>query len=194
MNISQRTTCARMIGIAILGAVTALTGCAAASSATPDTDISPAAAASSLSVVDPWAKSMQTGATSVFGVFANESAQDAVIVSAFSDAAETVELHETVLDESGSTVMRPVSEDLIVPAGGELVFEPGGHHLMLMGLVQPLKPGDVVSVALVLSDGSEFVFDTMVKDYTGAQETYQGEQMDIGDESDHSDMDHEQED
>ncbi len=42
---------------------------------------------------------------------------------------------------------------LTVPAGGALVFEPGGLHLMLMKPLRPLAEGDQAGVRLVLADG-----------------------------------------
>ena len=43
--------------------------------------------------------------------------------------------------------------DLVVPAGGELRFAPGGLHLMLMRPGRDFAEGDTVRIALVLADG-----------------------------------------
>ena len=58
-----------------------------------------------------------------------------------SDVAERVELHTTVI-EDGVLVMHPLSNGAVVPADGELRLEPGGRHVMLMGLAEPLRVDD----------------------------------------------------
>lgn len=51
--------------------------------------------------------------------------------------------------EMGAMTMREVSF-VEVPAGGEVVLEPGGYHLMLIGLAAPLVAGDTFDIALEL--------------------------------------------
>lgn len=60
-------------------------------------------------------------------------------------------IHRTV-EEGGVSRMREAGE-LPVPAGGELVFAPGGLHLMLMAPRRALAEGDVARIRLVLADG-----------------------------------------
>ena len=55
-----------------------------------------------------------------------------------------------VLD--GVSRMRPAGR-LALPAGGQLRFEPGGLHLMLMKPRRALAEGDQASVRVVLADG-----------------------------------------
>jgi copper(I)-binding protein len=62
------------------------------------------------------------------------------------DRARMTQLHRTVIDESGMARMGEVAS-VEVPAGGELVLEPGGYHLMLIG-VGPLAEGDTLDVVL----------------------------------------------
>lgn len=51
--------------------------------------------------------------------------------------------------DMGAMTMREVAS-IEVPAGGEVVLEPGGYHLMLIGLAAPLVAGDTVDIALEL--------------------------------------------
>lgn len=60
-------------------------------------------------------------------------------------------IHETLV-ENGVSRMRHVAS-LSLPAKGELVFAPGGRHLMLMHPKRQLKVGDRVTVSLKLADG-----------------------------------------
>jgi copper(I)-binding protein len=67
--------------------------------------------------------------------------------------AEEAHIHETVIGEQGTMSMRQVPR-LEVPAGGELVLEPGGSHLMLVG-VDELAVGDTIEITLVWENAGE---------------------------------------
>jgi periplasmic copper chaperone A len=82
----------------------------------------------------------------VYLTVANRGAEDDLLTGAGSDVADAVEIHETIVSE-GSAGMRPV-EALEVPAGGSLALEPGGLHIMLVGLRRPLRQGDEFVVTL----------------------------------------------
>ncbi|MEM8530581.1 MAG: copper chaperone PCu(A)C [Chloroflexota bacterium] len=69
------------------------------------------------------------------------------LVSASSDVAETIELHTVEEGDGGVMAMRQV-ENIEVPAGGETTLEPGGFHVMLIGLTQDLTAGDTFNVTL----------------------------------------------
>ena len=57
-------------------------------------------------------------------------------------------LHRTTIDERGLARMNEV-EALDIPAGGAAALEPGGFHIMLMG-VGSLVEGDTVEITLLL--------------------------------------------
>jgi copper(I)-binding protein len=86
------------------------------------------------------------GNGAVYVTIVNRGGSPDALVGATTDAAATVELHETV-QESGVMKMRPLPR-FEVPGDGRLEMKPGGHHIMLLGLTRDLKPGDTVSVTL----------------------------------------------
>jgi len=67
------------------------------------------------------------------------------LLSVSSDAAANVELHETI-DDDGVMKMRPVARIALGETGA--VLEPGGYHVMLIGVSEPLAEGDVVTFDL----------------------------------------------
>jgi copper(I)-binding protein len=67
------------------------------------------------------------------------------------EVARVVELHQTA-NQNGLMQMRPV-ESVEVPAGGEVLFKPGGFHIMLIDINRPLEPGDEVAVTLSFNTG-----------------------------------------
>ena len=140
--------------------------------ATADAAESSADDGAALTVRDAWVKASDDEKTGAFGVIENHTDSDVVVTSASTEAASMVELHETIEDPSGEMIMRPKDGGFVVPAGGELVLEPGGNHLMLMGLSGPVAAGEAVSLDLVADDGSTLVVDAVVKDFSGANERY----------------------
>lgn len=145
-----------------VAALLLLSGCAAAEQP----------AAERVTVADAWVKAVDEGMTAAFATVDNASDTAATIVSATSAAAATVELHETVADDAGQMTMREKEGGLVVPAAGELLLEPGGTHLMLMGVTAPLRAGDEVTIVLTFADGSSTPVTAAVKDYAGADENY----------------------
>ena len=69
------------------------------------------------------------------------------LMGASTDVAGSIEIHETIMGTDGNTVMQPVDAPLEIEAGGTLVLEPGGVHLMLVD-VERLEVGDTVNVTL----------------------------------------------
>jgi copper(I)-binding protein len=117
--------------------------------------------------------------SAAFGELSNSSDQDITVVSAESDASSMLELHETVENDSGEMVMREIDGGFVIPAGGSLTLEPGANHIMLMDLTAPLMAGEEATFTLTFSDGSTFEFTAPVKDYSGASENYEGDDMDM---------------
>ena len=171
---------ARLAAVGLAGAL-ALTACSGgddADGATTDAATGTGTAAAQdagldeLEVRDPWAKAADAGMSAAFGTLHNPTDGDMVVVAASSPSSPMVELHETV-EVDGVAQMREV-EGFTVPAGGDVVLEPGGNHLMLMGLTAPLTPGAEVTVVLELADGTTLDVVAPVKEFAGANETYAG--------------------
>ncbi len=121
----------------------------------------------SLTVTDAWAKAADSSMTAAFGEITNSSAHDITIVAASSPAATEVQMHEVV-----DSTMRKVDGGLVIPAGQTRRLQPGGFHLMFIGLTAPIKAGDVVSLTLTFDDDSQLTFTAVAKDFTGANESY----------------------
>ncbi|WP_448811438.1 copper chaperone PCu(A)C [Agromyces bauzanensis] len=160
-----------------LAAALSLAGCAGAADGAPATSAAnadAAEAAASVTFTDGWAKAAETGMTGVFGSLENTGSEDLVVVAVETKAAESAELHETVDDGSGTMTMRRKEGGFPIAAGDHLQLEPGGNHIMLLGLTAPLLAGDEVALTLAFEDGSTLEVTVPVKDYTGANESYDG--------------------
>jgi copper(I)-binding protein len=132
------------------------------------------ATSATLVVEDAWVKATTEQQTGAFGILRNDSDTDIVVVGATTSVAPTVELHETVASADGSMKMQPKEGGFTVPAGGELTLQPGGDHIMLIDLTAPITAGEEVTIALELEGGGTVEFTATAKDFTGANETYEG--------------------
>lgn len=140
-------------------------------------------AADTVTVEDAWVKAVDSGMSGAFATLSNTGDTEVTLVSADTDSAESAELHETVESDSGEMLMRAVDGGFSIPAGETFGLEPGGAHVMLMGLNGPLKAGEQVTIALTFSDGSTLEVIASVKDYSGANEQY--DDMEHSEEMDH---------
>lgn len=105
---------------------------------------------SQVTVGDPWIRGTVSGQT-VTGAFMRlTSTTDTQLVGATSPAAKTVEIHE-MTNEGGMMKMRALPA-LALPAGKRVDLAPGGYHMMLVDLVQPLNVGESVPLTLTFSD------------------------------------------
>lgn len=104
-------------------------------------------------VDDPYVRAVPPGQmnTGVFMKIMNHTDQPRTIVSAESDASKIVELH-THVKEDGMMKMRQIPE-IQVPANGHAMLQPGGLHVMLIGLNQPIEVDAPVEVTLVFKNG-----------------------------------------
>lgn len=85
-----------------------------------------------------------------------------MIVGADSPHCETAVLHDSTF-EDGVMEMRRVGS-VVAPGGGELVMEPGGLHVMCMGMESPLLEGDEVELVLLLENGETLAATVSVED------------------------------
>ena len=101
-----------------------------------------------LEIAHAWARPTVPAASEgvVYLTVINYGRTDDALTGASTPAAKRAELHTTDL-MSGMMQMR-AAESLAIPAGGALVLEPGGNHIMLLDLKSPLKRGDSIDLTL----------------------------------------------
>lgn len=107
------------------------------------------AAMAQTTVADAWVRGTvaQQKATGLFARIT--SAQGGKLVAAASPVAGVVEIHEMTMDGT-MMKMRALTQGLDLPAGKAVELRPGGYHVMLMDLKQPLKDGETVPVTFTV--------------------------------------------
>lgn len=83
------------------------------------------------------------------------------LVGAETPVAERVEIHMTVIEDDVMR-MRPV-DFLPLPPLGQLTLKPGGAHLMLMDMTQPLNVGETFPLTLHFERAGSVQLDVHVR-------------------------------
>lgn len=102
-----------------------------------------------LEIGHPWARATPPGAEAAgaFMTIKNEGAEpDRLVGAAFAGAAMT-QIHEMVMD-NGVMRMSELAGGLAIPPGATVELAPGGYHVMLMGLKEPLVEGSKVPLTI----------------------------------------------
>jgi periplasmic copper chaperone A len=143
-------------------AVLAATGLLAACGDDDDAADATTAPAASIEVTAAWARTSPkvAGAGALYMAIANAGGVDDALVGVSVDpsVAKMAALHETVAVPADTTTgtagtgetlmeMRPVDR-IVAPANGSVALEPGGYHVMLMELAEPLVVGNTFDVTL----------------------------------------------
>jgi len=80
------------------------------------------------------------------------SMESVQLVSAASPVAQKVALHVFNV-ENGVYGMHPVHAIGVMPGAASTVLQPGGAHVMLEGLKQPVKAGETFPLTLTFKNG-----------------------------------------
>lgn len=115
----------------------------------------------SVKVSNAWVRATAPGQDVGAAYMTLQSALDTSLVKVESPVAGTVEIHSMTM-KNGVMQMRML-DTLPLSAGKPAKLEPGGFHLMLFDLKNPLKAGDKVAFTLHFKDSA--------KDNTGKTST-----------------------
>ena len=116
-----------------------------------------------LKVDDPWVREAPPTASvlAAYMVLSNAGGGDCVVVGVRAAEFKRAMVHRT--EEHGGVTRMKHQEKVTVPEREQVVFEPGGLHIMLMQPVRPLTEGDLVQVTLILDAGGEKVVEFPVR-------------------------------
>ena len=113
----------------------------------------PVAVAGPISAEGVWIRRSGTGQNTAAYMLLKNSGPEDILLSASTDVAKMVEIHETVAAASGMMEMRPLALGLKVPANGSVELKPGSYHVMIMELKQDLSVGTSVKIKLTFKSG-----------------------------------------
>lgn len=112
--------------------------------------------AGQLKISHPWAKPTLNGAPAGSGYLSitNTGKTADRLLSGSSPAAGSVEIHEMSMT-GGIMRMRQITEGVAIAPGATVSLQPGGNHLMLIGLKRPLVSGQRIPATLVFRNAGK---------------------------------------
>lgn len=124
----------------------------------------PALAHQGIHIENPYARTNGgIGASgAIFLEIMNHADNDDRLIGVASDVAEKVELHTHKQATDGVMRMSAVPEGVAIPALQSHSLKRGGDHIMLMGLRQDLKDGDMIHLTLTFERAGEVKLDVPV--------------------------------
>ena len=103
-----------------------------------------------VTVTDAWVRGTVPAQKTTGAFLTLTSSEDARVVGVSTPVAEMAEIHVT--ENKGGVMQMHGVEGLALPAGKPVKLEPGGHHVMLMGLRAPVAEGARVPLTFTIED------------------------------------------
>lgn len=99
----------------------------------------------------------------VFLRISDEEGTGDTLLTVSTPASAKAEMHLTTITDNVARMQR--QESVSIPAGGAVDFEPGGLHIMLMGLEGPLVKGEKIPLTLNFKKAGSIVVDVKIEDH-----------------------------
>jgi len=115
--------------------------------------LSTMASAADLTIDGAWVRGTVPAQKATGAFMKITSKQDAALVGASTPLADKAEVHEMKMQ--GDVMKMNAIPRLPLPAGKPVELSPGGYHIMLFGLKQPLKAGDKLPLELQIEQGGK---------------------------------------
>jgi copper(I)-binding protein len=112
-------------------------------------------------VNDVWARPGLVGGNAAVFFVINNPGPDDMLLSVSSEIASAVEMHMTIMQDGNMQMVPQVNVPVPI---GETIFEPGGLHVMLIGLKNDLKPGDTFPVTLNFEKAGDRLLNVTVRE------------------------------
>jgi copper(I)-binding protein len=123
--------------------------------------------ANGIEIHNPWVRAVPPASrtSAAYMVIKNTNDKDDILLSAETSIAITVELHNVRM--KGKMKEMYQVQSIAIPAKGSAVLKRGAFHVMLIGLVQPLKAGDMVEITLHFKHAGSVKIKAPVKEGAG---------------------------
>jgi copper(I)-binding protein len=114
------------------------------------------AQAQDIQVEQPWSRAMPptAPAAAAYFVLHNPGSLADRLIGASAPISARAELHEHA-HVGGVMQMREVAGGIPLPAGGQVSFQPGGYHVMLLELPRQMKEGEQFPLTLRFEKAGE---------------------------------------
>jgi copper(I)-binding protein len=123
-----------------------------------------------ITVTDAWVRQPAEGQTNsaAYGTITNNGDTDITLIGGSVPFEATVEIHETLMDDSGTMQMQERDDGFVIAAGATFELEPGGPHIMMLG-IDPADFVGEVEITMVFDDGTELTVIAPVRSLDGME-------------------------
>ncbi|MFD0988179.1 copper chaperone PCu(A)C [Methyloligella solikamskensis] len=111
--------------------------------------------AGEIKIVQPWSRATPGGAEVGAGYLTIENTGKEAdrLTGGSTPIAEMLEVHSMTME--GNMMKMRKLDGLDIPAGGSVALKPGGNHIMLMGLKQPIEEGKPFTATLTFEKAGD---------------------------------------
>jgi copper(I)-binding protein len=120
-------------------------------------------------VREAWARPAAQGGNGAVYFIVRSSAADE-LTGVVSDVADAVEMHESVMN--GDVMEMHHMRSVPLDAGKDINFEPGGLHIMLIGLNQDLQAGDEFEITLQFKNYGDLKLNVPVRETPVSEDSH----------------------
>ncbi|MBK3332287.1 copper chaperone PCu(A)C [Persephonella atlantica] len=116
-----------------------------------------------IEIIDPWVRAVPPNAknTALFMVIKNSGDELDTLTAVKTDIAKMVMIHKTV-NEDGVMKMVHVHQ-LKIPPHSTVELKPGGYHIMIMGLKEPVHVNNMLKFTLIFKKSGKIDIKAPVK-------------------------------
>lgn len=116
-------------------------------------------------IIDPWSRPAPPVAVNgaAYVSFHNMGPEQDRLISARSNIADRIEIHDHIM-ENGLVKMRHIEDGISLKSGEKIELKPGGMHLMLLGLQEPLVEGASFQIILQFEQAGEKLIDVPIRE------------------------------
>lgn len=100
-----------------------------------------------LLILDAYVRPTVTQTGAAYGIIVNLGEEDATLLGGQTDLAAAVEIHEMTMTD-GVMSMNPLPDGLPIEHLAAAALEPGGYHIMLIGITEEIAVDSTVDVTL----------------------------------------------
>jgi periplasmic copper chaperone A len=116
-----------------------------------------------IQVAEAWMRPAGSGENgAVYLIIHNDSSADDELTGVLTEAAEAAEMHTSQMN--GDVMQMQQLESVPLPASAATRFEPGGLHIMLVGLKKDLKVGNKIEITLQFQNAEDLTLSVPVSD------------------------------
>jgi copper(I)-binding protein len=116
---------------------------------------------SNIGIENAWSRAAMVGHTGVVYLTITDTGAADRLIAVSTPVAQTAQVHQS-FSENGVMKMRPVAALPVAP-GKPITLSPGGYHVMLMGLKQPLVEGESFLLALTFEHAPQITVQVQVE-------------------------------